>query len=365
MNKRLRIIGIVAALAASAFILTSPSEPLPIPDPTTSSAGSDSVKVIADNLVKPRSITSGDDRIFITEKVGRIRVIQDDVLLENSLATFRTADVFDGGLLGITTHPDFSNNHLLYVFYTYVEDDQLWNKVERIKEKNNRLEDSTTILDKIPGSSFSNGGIIKFGPDGKLYVATGSVSDTLHLSQSIDSLAGKILRLNDDGSIPDDNPFDNSYVYSLGFRNPQGMAWDNSGNLYVTDLGPTKNDEINLVLAGKNYGWPEQECSGNPEFVDAIKCYDPAIEPGGIVFYSGDSLPLENQMIMASLRAFHLFALDIDQNGLESQNSLLGGSGRLRDVYQDENGELYVLTSNTDGKGFPENNDDKLMRITK
>ena len=365
MDKRLRIIGIVAALAASALILSSPSENLPIPEPSTSTSGSDSVKVIANNLEKPRSITSGDDRIFITEKIGRIRVIQNDVLLENSLATFRTADVFDGGLLGITTHPNFSENHFLYIFYTYVEDDSLWNKVVQIKEHNNKLEDSKTILDKIPGSSFSNGGIIKFGPDGKLYVATGSVSDNLHLSQSLDSLAGKILRLNDDGSIPDDNPFENSYVYSLGFRNPQGMAWNSSGELYVTDLGPTKNDEINLVLAGKNYGWPDQECSGHEEYVDAIKCYDPAIEPGGIVFYSGSDLPLENKMIMASLRAFHLFALDIDQDGLESQNSLLGGSGRLRDVYQDENGELYLLTSNTDGKGFPDDDDDKLMRIIK
>ena len=100
----------------------------------------------------------------------------------------------------------------------------------------------------------------------KLYVGTGATSDSSHLPQDLDSLSGKILRINDDGSIPDDNPFSNSPVYSLGHRNPQGMTWDNNSNLYVSEFGPEKNDEINIILAGKNYGWPEQECSGNESF---------------------------------------------------------------------------------------------------
>ncbi len=365
MDKKFRIAGIIAALAVSIIILTSPSDPIPIPEPTTSPLGSESVEVLATNLEKPRAISFADDRIFVTEKIGRIRVIENNTLVEEPLATLRTANVFDGGLLGITTHPDFSNNHFLYVYYTYSEKNELWNKILRITESDNKLQDAITIFDKIPGSEFSNGGIIKFGPDGKLYVATGSVSDSLHLSQDIQSMAGKILRLSDDGSIPDDNPFSNSPVYSLGLRNPQGMTWDNAGNLYVTDSGPSKNDEINIIKAGKNYGWPEQECSGNNDYEDSIMCFDPSIEPGGIVIYSGNKLAFENKMIMATLRASNLFTFDINEEGIESQKSILSGLGRLRDVNEGPDGNLYVITSNTDGKGFPDRSDDKLLRIVK
>ncbi len=365
MDKKFRIAGIIAALAVSIIILTSPSDPIPIPEPTTSPLGSESVEVLASNLEKPRAISFADDRIFVTEKIGRIRVIENNTLVEEPLATLRTANVFDVGLLGITTHPDFSNNHFLYVYYTYSENNELWNKILRIIESDNKLQDAITIFDKIPGSEFSNGGIIKFGPDGKLYVATGSVSDSLHLSQDIQSMAGKILRLNDDGSIPDDNPFSNSPVYSLGLRNPQGMTWDNTGNLYVTDSGPSKNDEINIIKAGKNYGWPEQECSGNNDYEDPVMCFDPSIEPGGIVIYSGNKLAFENKMIMATLRASNLFTLDINEEGIELQKSILSGLGRLRDVNEGPDGNLYVITSNTDGKGFPDRSDDKLLRIVK
>ena len=364
MNKKIRIAGIIAAVIISVIIISSPSEPIPLPGPTSTIEGTDSVEVLATNLEKPRAISFGDDRIFVTEKIGKIKVIQNDALLDEPLATLRTADVFDGGLLGIETHPNFANNHYLYVYYTYEEDGNLWNKILRIKESQNKLEEADTIFDKIPGSKFSNGGVIKFGPDGKLYVGTGSVSDSMHLSQELESFAGKILRLNDDGSIPNDNPFGDSPVFSLGFRNPQGMAWDKSENLYVTDFGPTKNDEINIVYSGKNYGWPSQECSGGG-FEDAIVCYDPSIEPGGIVIYSGGKFELGGHLIMASLRSSHLYQLEINEEGLVSQKSILSGIGRIRDVIEGPDENLYVITSNTDGKGFPDSSDDKLLRIIK
>ena len=130
--------------------------------------------------------------------------------------------------------------------------------------------------------------IIKFGPDSKLYIGTGSVSDFSHESQNLQSLEGKILRLNDDGSIPDDNPFEDSPVYSYGHRNPKGMTWDITETFYVTELGPSKNDEINIIIPGKNYGWPNVQCySNNVEFENPVKCFDPSLEPGGIIFYSG------------------------------------------------------------------------------
>ena len=176
MDKRIQIIAIIVAITFSVFVLTSPSDPIPLPDPT-SSTKKDSVTILAENLDKPRAIAVSENRIFITEKDGTIRVIQDNVLLESPLATFRSVDAFDGGLLGIALHPDFTNNHYIYVFLTYEEDGDLWNKIFRITESENKLQDAETIFDKIPGSSFTNGGFIKFGPDGNLYVGTGTVSD--------------------------------------------------------------------------------------------------------------------------------------------------------------------------------------------
>ncbi len=365
MDKKIRIIAIIAVAIFSVLVLTSPSDLIPLPLPlSVLDSQSDSVSILAKNLDKPRAIAVYDDRIFVTEKDGLIRVVQDNNLLESPLAVFRSANVFDGGLLGIALHPDFSNNHYIYVFLTYEEDGYLWNKIIQITEFENKLQNAETILDKIPGSTFTNGGFIKFGPDGKLYAGTGTVSDSSHLPQDIESLSGKILRLNDDGTIPDDNPFSDSPVYSLGHRNPQGMTWDGDGNMFVAEIGPEKNDEINLIKAGKNYGWPELQCSGNDTFEGAILCYDPSIEPGGILFYSGNKFDFESPFIMASMRAANLYQVDFE-DGLGSQKSILSGIGRVRDVVQGPDGSLYVITSNTDGKGFPDGMDDKLLRILK
>ena len=362
MDKKIQISVIAIAVVFSVLVLTSPTDPIPLPVPTSNSEN-DFVTILAENLDKPRAIAISNDRIFVTEKDGAIRVIQNNTLLESPLATLRSADVFDGGLLGITLHPNFSSNHFMYVFLTY-DDGNLWNKILRITESENKLQNAEIILDKIPGSSFTNGGFLKFGPDEKLYIGTGTVSDASHLPQDLGSLSGKILRLNDDGSIPDDNPFSNSPIYSLGHRNPQGMTWDDDGNMFVAEFGPEKNDEINLILSGKNYGWPEQQCSGNEDFEDAVLCFDPSIEPGGILFYSGDLIDFESPFIMASMRAANLYQLDFEE-GLSSQKSILSGIGRVRDVVQGPDGSLYLITSNTDGKGFPDSMDDKLLRILK
>ena len=363
MDKKIQILVIAIAVVFSTFVLTSPTDPIPLPEPNSNSE-SEFVITLAENLDKPRAIAVSDDRIFVTEKGGLIRVIQNNILLESPLAALRPADVFDGGLLGIALHPNFSNNHYMYVFLTYDEDGNLWNKILRITESENKLQNAETIFDKIPGSSFTNGGFIKFGPDEKLYIGTGTVSDASHLPQDLNSLSGKILRLNDDGTIPNDNPFTDSPIYSLGHRNPQGMTWDDDGNLFVAEFGPEKNDEINLIQAGKNYGWPEQQCSDDENFENAILCYDPSIEPGGILFYSGDILDFESPFIMASMNAANLYQVDFEE-GLSSQKSILSGVGRVRDVVQGSDGSLYVITSNTDGKGFPDDMDDKLLRILK
>ncbi len=365
MDKKIRILGIAAAVAVSIIIITSPSNSIVIPKPTTSPTGTDAVQIVATNLQKPWSIASTDGKIFFTEKVGRIRVIDNGILVNESVADLRVADITDAGLLGITLHPDYEKNHYIYVYYTYHEGSNLWNKVLRITESNDRIVDAKTILDKIPAAEFDNGGVVKFGPDKKLYIGTGDATDQ-NLAQNQTSLAGKILRLNDDGSIPQDNPFPNSLVYSFGHRNPQGLAWDDKGNMYETEEGPTRNDEINLIKAGQDYGWPNQECTGSAKSQAALICYNPSIEPAGIIFYSSGKLDLKDSLILATLRGNILYQMIPQQNGtITEQKILLEGIGRIRDVNEGSDGYLYIITSNTDGRGFPDQNDDKLLRIVK
>ena len=190
MDKKISIAAVIVAVAFSVYTLTLPSDPIPLPEPNFNSKN-DSFDILAENLEKPRSIAVSDNRIFVTEKDGSIVVIENDIQLESPLATFRAANVFDGGLLGIALHPNFSENNHLYVFLTYEENEALWNKILRITESENKLQDAETIFDKIPGSAFTNGGFIKFGPDGKLYVGTGATSDSSHLPQDLDSLSEK------------------------------------------------------------------------------------------------------------------------------------------------------------------------------
>ena len=364
MDKKTRILAIIAAIAASILIITSPSGSIVIPKPNTSSAGTDAVQIVATNLQKPWALTFADGKIFFTEKVGKLRVIDKGILVNDSVADFHVADITDAGLLGVTTHPDFANNHFLYVYYTYKEGDKLWNKVLQITESDNKVVDAKVILDKIPGAEFDNGGVIKFGPDKKLYIGTGDATDE-NAAQDLTSLAGKILRLNDNGSIPSDNPYPNSPVYSLGHRNPQGLVWDDQGKLYETEEGPTKNDEINIIQKGKNYGWPSQECSGSKEYRDAFSCYNISVEPAGIAYYGSEKLDLKNSLILATLRGNILYQIPLHSGNSTSQKIILDGLGRIREVGVGPDNYLYILTGNTDGNGFPDKKDDKLLRIVK
>ena len=397
MNRRIvQVAAIAVAVAFSVMVLTSPSPspPIPLPEPGdiasepagVRSAEPPAVSILATGLEKPRAIAVHGDRVFVTEKGGAIRVIQGGTPLGQPLAVFRAADAFDAGLLGIAVHPDFEENHYLYVFLTYevtaattteggedappdndiLRPAVLQSKIVRITESGNRLQDAVDILDGIPGSQFTNGGFVKFGPDGKLYVGTGTTSGAPHLPQDPGSLAGKILRINDDGSIPQDNPFGgDSAVYSVGHRNPQGMAWDDRGVMYAAEHGPEKNDEINVIVPGANYGWPGTECSagGADGAGGTVLCYDPSIEPGGIAFYGRDQLGIDQPFVMTSLRASNLYQIDFEE-GLPSQQPILSGVGRIRDaVVHPDDGSIYVITSNTDGKGFPGADDDRLLRI--
>ena len=328
------------------------------------------VEMVANNLSIPWSIDfAPDGRIFFSERTGTLQVIEDGV--QKQIMTLDVGNG-EGGMLGIVLDPDFEFNHYIYIYYTYNELLSTKNKLVRYVESNNSLTNEKILLDGIPGASYHDGGRIKFGPDGKLYITTGDAGDP-NLSQRLDSIAGKILRINSDGSIPDDNPFSNSPVYSYGHRNPQGIDWDKSGVLIATEHGPSgwrgvAHDEVNMIRMGANYGWPDvigdetKEGMTNP----ILHSGEDTWAPSGAAFYYGNQIPQWNgKYFVASLRGEHLLVIDFDSdyNVISHDKLFLGEYGRLRDVVNGPDG-LYVLTSNQDGRGVPDNNDDKILRIT-
>ncbi|HYE69260.1 MAG TPA: PQQ-dependent sugar dehydrogenase, partial [Anaerovoracaceae bacterium] len=216
------------------------------------------IQIVSENLMVPWALDiSPEGRLYVTERNGMIRTIENGILAPQPLFTFPPPFVsaVEGGLMGIALDPDFSQNQNMYVIHTYKEGDQYYNRVVRLIEHNNAASLDRVLLDKIPGGLIHNGGRLKIGPDRKLYITTGDAG-TSALAQDPTSLAGKILRINRDGSIPEDNPFPGSPVYSLGHRNPQGLSWNPNGILYASEHGASAHDEINIILPGGNYGWP-------------------------------------------------------------------------------------------------------------
>ncbi len=362
MDKERRLVlaaAVVVVAAAVATAIYAPSQTtLPIPEPGQGSNNTHSgVQVVAQNLEVPWAIDIAEDgRIFFTERAGRIRIIENGTLL--GPAFINVAQNGESGLLGLALHPDFAENHLLYVYHTYSNGSNVFNKVLMLTERDNEIIESRVIIDGIPAANGNDGGRIKFGPDGKLYIATGDARQP-DLAQNANSLAGKILRLNPDGTIPDDNPFEGSPIYSYGHRNIHGMAWHPAtGELYASEHGPEGNDEVNIIRPGANYGWPIEECDGE-RFEKPVLCFNPAIAPSGIVIPAHDTLGYQNDVVLAALRAQQLRL--IDQEGTES--NVLTGFGRIRDVIEAPDGSLYVTTSNRDGRALPEEGDDKILRI--
>jgi len=329
------------------------------------------VETVAENLTIPWSIDwTPDDRVFFTERNGNLRVIEGGVLKE-PLLTIGVGGV-EGGLLGVAMDPNFEENNYIYLYYTYNEFLTTTNKVVRYVVSEDKITEDKVLIDGIPGGPFHDGGRIKFGPDGKLYITTGEAGIP-DLSQDLNSLGGKILRINSDGTIPDDNPW-NSAIYSIGHRNPQGLDWDESGNLVATEHGPSgwhgvAHDEINVIIPGANYGWPDIIGSETMEglVTPILNTGDDTWAPSGAEFYDGDKFPQwSGKFFVATLRGNHLHMIDFDleNNKVISDQKLFEGEfGRLRDVATGPDGYLYVLTSNQDGRGAPEINDDRILRI--
>ena len=327
-------------------------------------------EIVASQLELPWDLAfAPDGRLFFTERPGRLRVMVNSAVQPEPVATLPVAAEGEGGLLGLALDPDFASNGYLYLMYTYWDDTgSLRNRVSRLSVRGNRAGDETTILDGIPGGSIHNGGRLRFGPDRQLYITTGETAVT-QLSQDLSSLGGKILRINRDGSIPEDNPFPGSPVYSYGHRNVQGLAWHPlTGRLFASEHGPAGHDELNVIEPGRNYGWPRVAGrGGESDLVDPILDVSPSIAPSGIAFYQGNSSAWSGNLFMATLRGQHLRRIVLggpDLTQVAHEEKLFENQfGRLRCVLLGPDGNLYLTTSNRDGRGSTGPDDDMIIRV--
>jgi glucose/arabinose dehydrogenase len=315
-------------------------------------------------------------RMLVTERTGAIREINGGQLNPDPVYVFEDVAQVGGeaGLMGMTADPEYLTNRYIYVCYALPASGGLNNRIVRLVDGRRRIEFDRLILDNIPSARNHAGCRIRFGPDGKLYATIG---DSLEpsLAQDPESLAGKILRMNPDGSIPEDNPTENSYVYSLGHRNPQGIAWHPvTGLLYSTEHGPSGfdgpggGDEINLIEGGSNYGWPlvshDETLEGT---VPPLIQFTPAEAPASAAFYTSDVLPMfTNSFFFGALRGRGLVRVvfsNEDPREIVTLEKLVLDVGRVRTVIEGPDGLIYFSSSNQDGRGEPLPGDDHIYRI--
>lgn len=333
------------------------------------------VDLWVEGLEIPWSLVFLDEQTaLVSERPGRIRLIREGVLRETPYMEINVHHSGEGGLMGLAVHPEFPRKPFIYAMYTYREDGSTFNKVVKLEAGEDFAVFSSTVIDRIPGGRFHNGGRIAFGPDGYLYIATGEIFRA-ELAQDLESLGGKVLRVDEAGNIPDDNPFPGSPVFSYGHRNPQGVAWHpETGHMFSSEHGPSgefavrAHDEINILEAGGNYGWPEVVGIAKREkFVDPIIVWpDHAVPPGGMTFRNGD-------LFVATLRSRALVRIVLERKQQEffvtkierwfAEDFDRGRYGRLRDVVSGPDGYLYFLTSNRDGRGSPHPGDDRIYKI--
>ncbi|MFB7933598.1 PQQ-dependent sugar dehydrogenase [Streptomyces sp. NPDC056039] len=266
----------------------------------------------------------------------------------------------EGGLLGIALSPDYASDHMVYAYFTSAGDNRIVRMLyDEKKPAGEQLGAPDTVFRGIPKGFIHNGGRIEFGPDKMLYVGTGESGDT-GLSQDKDSVGGKILRLTPEGEPAPGNPFPGSPVYSLGHRNVQGLAWDAKQRLFASEFGQDTWDELNAIKPGDNYGWPEAEGrSGDGDFHNPIDQWTTAeASPSGIAYAEGS-------IWMAGLRGKRLWRIPLNgtEASAEPQAFLDGEYGRLRTVVPAGGDRLWLVTSNTDGRGSPEDGDDRILEL--
>ncbi len=337
-------------------------------------AGAFIVDTLATNLTVPWAFTFLDSTKFLfTERNGKVRLMHNDQLAVNPMLLLQDADTTKKmGVLGLCKHPGFATNHLIYIAYNYSRDKTAFLRIVRYTFDEDSLVNPFIIKDSIYASPNHTGCRLRFGPDKKLYITTGD-ADRPILAQDLKSLNGKILRVNDDGSVPSDNPFVNNdtarkEIWSYGHRNTQGIDFHPQTNeLYNSEHGPTGGDEINFIEKGKNYGWPVIHHDEIHENMAApLFQYTPSIGPSEIVFYNADALPqYKGKLLLASLRGEAITMIDLVNKQIVSQTYIFEHQyGRIRAMAVGPEGYLYFSTSQNDPpEGRPRSGYDMILRL--
>jgi len=328
-----------------------------------------SSKVIASGLSHVwEMVYTADDHLWFTERAGKISRINMQTGEKTLLLNIIDVDARgEGGLLGMVHHPQFPAQPYVYIVYNYNRSGTYSEKVVRYTYSNNSLSAEQVLLDQIPANNNHNGSRLAISSDNKLFISTGD-AENANAAQNLNSLSGKILRINLDGSIPSDNPFSNNPVWTYGHRNPQGLVFAND-KLYASEHGPSKDDEINLIEKGRNYGWPNVNgfcdesgestfCSTN-NVKEPLKSWTPTIAPSGLTYYNHGLIPQwKNSLILAVLKDSKIIRLQLDDAGnaiTETEEYFANEYGRKRAVCVAPNGKVYFATSN--------GSDDKIIEI--
>ncbi len=318
-----------------------------------------------------------DGSIWFTQRGGDVSRLDPASGVVTSIGHLTVAEIGEGGLMGMALHPDFPTQPWVYLATTYSSPAGTRNRVVRARVTGGALGAPEVLLDDIPGSSVHNGSRLVVGPDRLLYVTTGDAS-TGELAQNVASRAGKILRLTLEGA--NAGYAAGSPVFSWGHRNPQGLAFAPSGSLYETEHGPSDNDEVNILLPGRNYGWPTVHgmcdndigsgesafCAAN-QVVEPVRSWTPTIAPSGAAYYDHTRIPgWKGSLLFTTLKGNSLHRLGFAADGrtiTASESLFTGDFGRLRAVLVAPDGLVYIATSNRDGRGSPQPSDDRIIRI--
>ena len=323
-----------------------------------------------------------DDWIWITERPGRISRVHPQTGELRLLATIPDVEETDnGGLLGMALHPDFSDTPHVFVVYTYLVTGVIREKLVRYTYDGSTLASPVIIIDGITGNIRHDGSRVVFAPDRTLFMTTGDAR-TRQFAQSHASIAGKVLRMTTSGTAPPGNPHPNyphpySLIWSSGHRNAQGLVLARNGILYSSEHGQEKDDEVNIILPGRNYGWPTVEgyCDSTREMdfcrdsnvAEPMIAWTPSIAPSGIDHYTHNAIPeWRNALLMTTLRDTDLRVLELSEDGRSvTRSSVLFENrwGRLRDLCISPDGRVFIATSNRDQIGTPRPDDDRIVEI--